>query len=563
MKLYYAFLIFLGVIISSCSYNQTVKRELNNVELFIEANADSALCVLKKMQNRNEWNQKDLMRYRLLYALASVIAEESISKDFDFNEVLQYYNTHGSSKDRSRANFVMGSILKAQEDAPLALQYLNDAISEADTTRANGDHWLLSKAYEKMSDIATQNQLYDYALDWSQKGIDAAYQNKDTLSVIAGLRRKAMIFHKQVLSDYAVNELEKARDLYRSYGKPDQAYKLALWCASYSFPFFSKEHEKIAAYLEEYEKYSGLIDNDGEPIANQLEYLWTKGRYYFDVNDYLNAEKYLRKVHYNFEPTEETLNASIYLIRLYTNKGDSKSALNIISAMNYQTRSAETRASKNEIIKYNALYNYTVQKSQKEKSEKEAQKYRYWLSLTCTAIIIILLVTYIIISKYRSNKKRAEEELKQRKQRYEELKVRLNSALDDLKISEASLEEFKKIKEAEAVELQKDYYLGLLDQLHHRAARGISASESDMNELAEYIKDSKPNLFRKLAEMGNISIPEMQLCYLTALKFAPSEASSLMNLSPQRITNMKRSINEKLFNEASARTLDNNIENIR
>ncbi len=562
MKLFYFFLIVLGFVVLSCSNNQTVNRDLNNVESIIEVNADSALYMLDNLSNRNDWGQKELMRYRLLHALASIIGKKPISNDIEFNEVLQYYNTHGSGKDRSRANFVMGSLIKAQEDAPLALQYLNDAISEADTTRSNGDHWLLSKVYEKMSDIATQNQLYDYALDWSQKGIDEAYQNKDTLTIIAGLRRKALIFHKQVLSDYAVKELEVARELYRSYGKPDQAYRLALWCASYSFPFFTKDHEKIAAYLEEYEKYSGLIDSEGEPIANQLEYLWTKGRYYFDVNDYQNAEKYLRRVHHDFEPTEETLSASIYLIRLYTNRGDSKSALDIISAMNYHTRSAETRASKNEIIKYNALYNYTVQKSQKEKIEKEAQKYRYWLSLTIIAIIVILLITYIIINKYRSNKRRAAEELKQRTLRYEELKIRLNSALDDLKISEASLEEFKKIKEAEAVELQKDYYLVLLDQLHHRAARGESASESDMNDVSEYIKESRPTLFRKLAEMGCLSIPEIQLCYLIALKFTPSEDSSLMNLSPQRITNMKRSINEKLFNEASARTLDNNIENL-
>ena len=544
----------------SCTGSSSISEDISSAEDLIQVHPDSALLILDGLKNRESMNKKLAMHYELTRALALIAADKKFPDEFKFDNVLGYYSNHGTNKERSRANFVMGCLLSKQEDAPLALQYFNEAVSAADSSKVNSDHWLLNKAYDHLTDLATLNHLYENALDWSQKSIEAAYNNLDTIRIIEGLKKKALIFHKLSKPAYAVRELEQARELYRQLGRDVKAAQLALTCANYSLP--CKDVTNVLAYLEEYEKYSGLIDSEGEPTAKHEEYFWTKGRYYYCIFDYKNAEKYLRRLYNTIDSTEETIDAGKILFNIYVRNHNYYEAANILSSFSYNERTSESKAVRDEIIKYNALYNYTVQKIQKEKSEKYALTYKYWLAFSGIITILVLFILYVIISKYIANRRRAAEELERRDIRNAELKTRLTRALEELKVSEANLEDFKKIKLQEITEIQKDYYLSLVDKLRHRAARGEFAAESDINDLVEYIKTTNSKLFRLVAGNGNLSVPEQHLCYLIALKFASSEASALMGLSPQRITNMKRMVNERLFNEGSAKTLEKNIGNL-
>ena len=63
-------------------------------------------------------------------------------------------------------------------------------------------------------------------------------------------------------------------------------------------------------------------------------------------------------------------------------------------------------------------------------------------------------------------------------------------------------------------------------------------------------------------ERINLTEKEIRLCILARLNFIPTEMAALLDLSKQRITNIRTSANRKLFNEEGSRTFEANIHNL-
>lgn len=55
---------------------------------------------------------------------------------------------------------------------------------------------------------------------------------------------------------------------------------------------------------------------------------------------------------------------------------------------------------------------------------------------------------------------------------------------------------------------------------------------------------------------SNVLIGTVPMILLTLLQLIPIEQAALLGVSRQRITNLRSSINQKLFNKKSARNLD-------
>ena len=58
-----------------------------------------------------------------------------------------------------------------------------------------------------------------------------------------------------------------------------------------------------------------------------------------------------------------------------------------------------------------------------------------------------------------------------------------------------------------------------------------------------------------------LSTKELHVCLLLILGFSNIEIYKLVNLTPQRFSNLKRIINKKLFEDDSAATIEDNIKN--
>ena len=75
----------------------------------------------------------------------------------------------------------------------------------------------------------------------------------------------------------------------------------------------------------------------------------------------------------------------------------------------------------------------------------------------------------------------------------------------------------------------------------------------------EYLTDFYQHINRRDLELTD---QEILVCILTRLQFIPTEQAALLDVSKQRITNLRSSINQKLFDEKSSKTLEKNILNL-
>lgn len=85
--------------------------------------------------------------------------------------------------------------------------------------------------------------------------------------------------------------------------------------------------------------------------------------------------------------------------------------------------------------------------------------------------------------------------------------------------------------------------------------------QQDLFVLKERTMEKMPHFFNVITdEKYSLTQQEIYLVLLSVLDFSASEASLILNVSPSGISNMKSSINNKLFREKSAKSLIKNLK---
>ena len=80
--------------------------------------------------------------------------------------------------------------------------------------------------------------------------------------------------------------------------------------------------------------------------------------------------------------------------------------------------------------------------------------------------------------------------------------------------------------------------------------------------LEEQVRYIFPGFYSKVTDINKLSYREKRISILTLLSFSSSEIITLLQTTSQIVSNAKRSINTKLFNEESARNLDRNLKKL-
>ena len=84
-------------------------------------------------------------------------------------------------------------------------------------------------------------------------------------------------------------------------------------------------------------------------------------------------------------------------------------------------------------------------------------------------------------------------------------------------------------------------------------------SKRDTHELVNTVAQSYPQLVNDLNTIQNISQKKMCVCILTALHVSSGDIARLLDVSPSVVSNCKSELNEKLFKEGKAGTLQVNL----
>ena len=155
-----------------------------------------------------------------------------------------------------------------------------------------------------------------------------------------------------------------------------------------------------------------------------------------------------------------------------------------------------------------------------------------------------------------------------------------NALLHEMKLYKESSEMYIKEKEKELQNLKKEllrYHEDeaviekwdteqsiqsseLLLLLHKYARRVHRPNQSEWQELTKLTQRKIPDFYNKITQSEKkLTDQEIIASILIRLGFIPSELSALFGFTKQRASNLRRTINRKLFDSNDTKQLDKNI----
>ena len=141
------------ILLGSCMRTSNYDKLFSTADSLMDTRPDSALYILEGMGDTNSFNKRDRMRWMLLLAKAQNKAYVTMPDDSIFEEVVEYYDKNGTPNDQVLAHYLHGCISRDLGDAPRALERYMEAVTCADTTASDCDHATLMGVYGQMADL--------------------------------------------------------------------------------------------------------------------------------------------------------------------------------------------------------------------------------------------------------------------------------------------------------------------------------------------------------------------------------------------------------------------------
>ena len=541
---------------------------------------DSALTLLNALYDSaaGKMSRRQKMRLELMRADAQNKAFVNFTTDSVMREVTAYYDAHGTAQERMRAHYLLGCTYRDMGDAPRALECFHDAVSFADTTSADCDFQRLSRIYGQMADLFHAQRSPQFEKEAELNAIHMAWKAKDTLAALNFYAHLAGVYRMTENLDSALYISQDACKLLKEYGFEKYAYgflpsQIAIYLAKGNYA-------KAKKMTEIFERESGFFDEHGN-ISNGKEiYYYTKGLCNYGINRIDSALFWYKKLLNQANNIGHYENAYKGLIEVYHKLGMPDSVMKYAQLFANANDSACLISSAEEINRANALYNYNTSRRQADAMKQKAERYKHTIAIVCLlAFSAICLICYIII-KYRRKARRQFTELNNM---YFDTLTKYNQSVKDLSMLQNDTDKYRNQKEKETEALRQtlaaytkedveqakwdaeQYMLhcDIVNELHCLADRGMPASVSNWSALTGLTSQHLVKFHQHLsAPQYALSEREIIVCILIKLKFMPSEMAILFDCSKQIITNIRTSINHKLFNQEGTKTLDYNLKSL-
>ena len=526
--------------------------------------------------------------------MAQIIAEAdslnrnyiTLTSDSLLLEASQYYDRFGSPNERMKAHYLLGCVYRDLGEAPRAIECYQDAIACADTTSTACDHYTLCRVHGQASWILYGQQLPNEMLEELTLYEKHAILAKDTLTAIDAFSRRADAYDLLAMDDSVIAIHERTYDRYMAVGNPSLAVMDV--CAMVSALIDKGQLEKAAKYLSEYETLSGLFDENGNIDEQYNIYYYIKGKYHLAVSQLDSAEHMFRKALALSQNPNETEGGYQGLFQLYKRKHNPDSVSKYAELYCAVNDSSFVLKDQNLTARLAASYNYAHYQKLSLDNEKKAYRANLRSIIILSFTLILLIALLFSLKVYRDKQRQKQLELDLLKntfaetvERYEQKKVELEKFETKSKELNASYEE-EKAELAEQVaalqgkidemKMQKDMskYLersatfcnrAVVRQIKELASNPFNLLEAQqqkelINTTGEFFADFVHDLFL----IKDISQQSVAVCILAAMNFRTDDIAHLLNVSGQRITNVKRELNKALFDDGNARSLTENIK---
>lgn len=484
--------------------------------------------------------------------------------------VADYYNTFGSRETRIRAFYLLGSVYRDKQDSPRALEWFGKAISSVDTTAEDCDFRMLSRIYAQSASVLQMQRLYPKAVVTWDKAMHYAKLAKDTMAYVQSLEHKGYALWGDNKKDEAVKCAQSAYQLYLQVGRRDFAATSLAVPITYYLQKDSIGQARKA--VDEYIQYSGKVKDDGTMLPGAELFYYFLGQLHEKGERLDSAEYYYRRLIACDGDIQNLENGYWGMLTVWQKRREMDSVVKYSRLYANANDTANLRNSALELIRSQALYDYST--AQKEARE-EAEKSRH-LGWVINVVVIVMLVMAFLLWRYWKKNRFAERKNKK-------LKALREKAVDELAQARADIDEFKQGKAEEIAKLEESISVlsdkvrvnvfgdssnilshKLMEELNRKVAKGCAMTIGEQAELLKAVQQVLPDFFDVLlTNKGRLTDVEFMMCVLIRLRLSPSAIGTLMGIgNPQRITNIRRSINRKIFEEGSAKTLNENIQRL-
>ena len=553
----------------ACTGGGRMEAELSHIDSLTEADQSAAIARIDSITTASGGGMARSVRMRLALLRAKACNKLLLPLNRDSLLMLDsYFADHGTPNERMLAKYIIGCSYLDDNDAPRAVECFQKAISCADTLdNKNCDYNTLSRIYAQMSTLHEEQMQPDEATNSGHKAIKYALMSKDTLYAISVNNILADVFFQLNMYDSVMSVCDRSVQMLKKYDNPQM---IASALGVKIFMMIRKgEIKQAKPYIDYYEKHSGFYDSKTMSVKEGHDiYYYIKGLSFLYENRLDSAEYLFRKELRTSKNFDNLQAASRGLYLLYKRRGVNDSITKYAEMWNTATDSAYANMSTRHLQQMKAMYDYSNSERIAEQKEAEAERYKY---LAVSFVFAFALAVFIILYILQRRKKGIERIKKLNatnamyimllKKKEKELEAALsdnvrNTALIDEKKSEIKQleEKISALRGGDFNALRHDkaliYDAPIIDTMHELAGSSCKATVAEISCLRKHADDFLPDFMESLdIEKNNLGNLEVAVCILVKLQFITSEISCLLDISPQRLTNIRKRLNMKIFGE--------------
>ena len=520
---------FVLLLLCACG-SRDAQRMLDRAEAVMSDNPSQAIAVLDSIGD-DGLSRSQHMRRLLLLTNAQNKCDTVFRSDSIQKLLVNYYANHGIANEKMLAYYLLGRARYDIGEIPAALESFQDAASCADTLSSDCDYRLLSRVHGQTARLFLEQEAPNNALAEINKVDKYARLSGDTLMWLVNITQKASAYQELDKPDSVFQINNTLSDIYARLGYTN--YAASTLFSSLPFLLEQKDYPKASLILDKYEKESGLFDSLGN-IADGLEiYYYYKGIFLQKTGKLKEAEDMFRKELSSAKDWRNKSAALRGLSMVFGQTGNTDS-LKLYADKSFQARDSLYRTNlTKDIIRTQAIYDYTHFRLQAEKERHHALASLYVAIILGVILCILLLIIYIVAIRFRHHRERTQIVEQQLHGRLSELEQQLT---------------IKEIKEVE-----KEISDSPLVNSFHIIAQSPKKNPSleEWRQLRSLLRDRLPAFWNKLQESEPpLRIEEIDVCLLIRLQFPVKEIANLTGMSIQAISNFRRRLLQRVFHQS-------------
>ena len=545
-------------------------------------------------------------------------AYEPMTNDTLAQQLVDYFDRHGTSNERMRAHYVLGCTYRDMGESPRAVASYQDAIDRADTTDANCDFRTLSCVYSQLAMVLHRQLLLSDEIVARRRSTHFAEKAGDMQIAIGEKKLSAAAYILLNKRDTAETIIKDAIQLYLKHGYEQKALQTTTMLM---FLYIDEPDslDALKSLIDQFDNKFALFDEHHELPSTKRKFYYYKGKYFERVGLLDSAEYYYRKVYH--PDMLLTAQNSMYkgLLGVFQKRDIADSVFKYAQLYCAVNDSSIALNDQERIAQMTASYNYENYQRQAIFNMEKARD-RLLVAIVFMVLAVIGVFTALFFwRRYLVAQQTKRQEIESLKKSHADALLGYEKKLQQLQQLESAhkrtiatiQEEMDKAKEtnnsllsarAEAQniitsltrqheeskhELSDEIkeYKDRLEMLEHQLelagykeksipflSMGIvkrvklfakdgrtQLSDHDLQQLTEAVSDYYPDLVSDLKAASNISDLGIRVCLLVVLNLKSSEIVHLLNISSQQVGNLKKDINTTLFNDATAVTLFKNL----